>query len=175
MKDIRATRFSKIGTNPNAYINNYLNVFNVYEQFDSFEIEGYRIQEKGVVIFEAKSDATFRQNIQCWISLGFFMKSGDTLVKIIPSLTKDELFEHCKGMLLVSSNNENINMYRNTILIKVLNLVGVDVISFKNLRTRENSLTKEDVDSETGEFEKIISVDETFVDMVKILWGKNDY
>ncbi len=171
MKDIKATRFTKIGTNPNAYINNYLNCFNVYEQFDSFEIIDYKIFYKGEVVFSANSDATFRQNIQCWISLGFFIKKNDILLKIIPSLSKNELLEHCKGILLVSSNDENINMYRNTILIKILRLSGVD-ISSDIIRTRDDVLTNEAIDKETGEFEKNIYIDEVFVRMVKELWGK---
>ncbi len=65
MKDITRTRFTKIGTNPNTYINNFISYFNAYNQCAEFEVDGIRIVENNNEVFSCNSDTTFKQNIQC--------------------------------------------------------------------------------------------------------------
>lgn len=174
MKIISSTRFSKVGTNPNKYINNYLIYLNQFDLGSIFVINDFSVKEMGIEIFSCNSRTTFRQNIQCWISLGFFICKDNKLIKIIPKINQEKLFKYIRGILLVESSDENINIYRNTCLIKILHLSNIDIFKNTSIKMREKKLEISDIEEETGEFEKILIEDKDFVNIVKIMWGINE-
>lgn len=170
MKLIDSTRFSKIGTNYSKYIDNYLKYLNHYDIGTSFEVNNLSLREMNVEIFCCNSITTFKQNIECWVSLGFFILKDKKLIKIIPKMKLEEIYRFVRGILLVESNDKNINMRRNTCLIKILYLCNVNVLE-KSLKMRNRKLTIEDIQEEIGEFERILIEDHDFVKILKIMWG----
>jgi len=175
MKKI-GNHFQKIGTNPQKYLDNYQEKFLNINMQDELIIckENFTISHNQVELISFSSDATFRQNIDCWVSFGLFIRKNEKLIKIFDDMNNHQFYEHLKGIIFVNSNIESINIYRNTILIKLINLMGLEVIEKFQLKCRTKNITKEDVTSETGIFEKKIINDECLRKFLSIILENNN-
>ena len=175
MKKI-GNKFSKIGTNPHKYVENYRLLFLNIGKQEILKIrrEDFSITHNGVEVKSFGSDATFRQNIDCWVGLGLFIKKDDKLVKVFENMNESDFYEYIRGIILVQSNNEKINVYRDTIIIKLMNFLGLETIEKYNLSCRTKSIVKKDIDEETGKFEKELLNDKMLKSILKIIW-ENKY
>ena len=175
MKKI-GNHFQKVGTNPQKYLDNYQQAFLNINKQDVFTINkgSFSILHNEVELISFNSDATFRQNIDCWVSFGLFIRKKEILIKIFDDMNNHQFYEHLKGIIFVNSNIESINIYRDTILIKLMNLIGLEVIDKFELKCRTKNISKEDVISETGVFEKKIINDEILKKFLSIMWEKNN-
>lgn len=169
-------KFSIIGTNPSKYIDNFYNYINNYEQLSKFDIILNKIEYYNNFVVEFNSSTTFRQNLECWDALGLIKKNKTSFTKIVPDFKSyDELLDFIKFSILIDTNNESTNIYRNTIIIKLLYLIDSSILDNKNFTTRLNkTITFRDIKNEIGKFEKNIIKDEKYVEIIKILWGKNN-
>lgn len=169
-------KFSIIGTNPSKYIDNFYNYINNYEQLSKFDIILNKIEYYNNFVVEFNSSTTFRQNLECWDALGLIKKNKTSFTKIVPDFKSyDELLNFIKFSILIDTNNESTNIYRNTIIIKLLYLIDSSILDNKNFTTRLNkTITFRDIENEIGKFEKNIIKDEKYVEIIKILWGKNN-
>ena len=169
-------KFSIIGTNPSKYIDNFYNYINNYEQLSKFDIILNKIEYYNNFVVEFNSSTTFRQNLECWDALGLIKKNKTSFTKIVPDFKSyDELLDFIKFSILIDTNNESTNIYRNTIIIKLLYLIDSSILDNKNFTTRLNkTITFRDIENEIGKFEKNIIKDKKYVEIIKILWGKNN-
>ena len=169
-------KFSIIGTNPSKYIDNFYNYINNYEQLSKFDIILNKIEYYNNFVVEFNSSTTFRQNLECWDALGLIKKNKTSFTKIVPDFKSyDELLDFIKFSILIDTNNESTNIYRNTIIIKLLYLIDSSILDNKNFTTRLNkTITFRDIENEIGKFEKNIIKDKKEVEIIKILWGKNN-
>jgi hypothetical protein len=108
------------------------------------------------------------------VSFGLFIRKNDKLIKSFDDMNNHQFYEHLKGIIFVNSNIESINIYRDTILIKLMNLIELEVIEKFKLKCRTKNITKEDVISETGVFEKKIIKDKILKEFLSIIWEKNN-
>jgi hypothetical protein len=108
------------------------------------------------------------------VGFGLFIRENEKLIKIFDDMNEHEFYEYLKGIIFVNSNIESINIYRDTILIKLMNLMGLEVIEKFKLKCRTKNITKEDVISETGVFEKKIIKDEILKEFLSIIWEKSN-
>ncbi len=76
MNKLDEYKFSKIGTNPMKYFNNFYLYFNRLPigEIMKTDYENLKITHDNVEIFSLNSPATFRQNIDCWIWMGLIIK-----------------------------------------------------------------------------------------------------
>lgn len=169
-------KFSIIGTNPSKYIDNFYNYINNYEQLSKFDIILNKIEYYNNFVVEFNSSTTFRQNLECWDALGLIKKNKTSFTKIVPDFKSyDELLDFIKFSILIDTNNDSTNIYRNTIIIKLLYLIDSSILDNKNFTTRLNkTITFRDIKNEIGKFEKNIIKDKKYVEIIKILWGKNN-
>lgn len=169
-------KFSIIGTNPSKYIDNFFNYINPYEQLSKFDIILNKIEYYNNLVFEFNSSTTFRQNLECWDALGLIKKNKTSFTKIVPDFKSyDELLDYIKFSILIDTNNESTNIYRNTIIIKLLYLIDSSILDNKTFTTRLNkTITFSDIEHEIGKFEQNIIKDKKYVEIIKILWGKNN-
>ena len=169
-------KFSIIGTNPSKYIDNFYDYINNYEQLSKFDIILNKIEYYNNFVVEFNSSTTFRQNLECWDALGLIKKNKTSFTKIVPDFKSyDELLDFIKFSILIDTNNESTNIYRNTIIIKLLYLIDSSILDNKNFTTRLNkTITFRDIENEIGKFEKNIIKDKKYVEIIKILWGKNN-
>lgn len=175
MKEI-LNKFSIIGTNPSKYIENFYNYINSYEQLSEFELFVDKIEFYNHVVMEFNSSTTFRQNLECWEALGLIKKYKNSFIKVVSYFkTYDSLIEFIKFTLLIESNSDSTNIYRNTILVKLLYLIDPSLLNNQSFTTRLNKIiTFKDIEHEIGKFEKNIINDEKYVKIIKILWGNNN-
>lgn len=166
MKNIFKNGFSKIGTNPSKYFNNYHIHLNIYPKGKILNIINLSICDNQFEIFKANSETTLRQNIDAWIWMGFIIKIDNTIIKIIDELSQDKLLEHIKYTLFIESD-KLVNKHRNTILIKLLSLNDKENINFSLL-----DLTYDDVLKECGNFENLLSKDIEYIKLIKKIWGQ---
>lgn len=169
-------KFNKVGTNPMRYIENFLLYFNLFPIGIKFEIddENFSILQDGVPVFNSNSITTLRQNIDCWLGLGLMIRDSNNLIKIVDNQNTEQLIDYSKGILICDSNDNKLNSYRDTILIKIVymidhNKIDPDVIFMKN---HEISIT--DIEHEIGRYEKILFQDNKFIEIVKTMWGVSD-
>lgn len=175
MKKI-GNKFSIVGTNPNKYIENYLNCFFNVPKLDEIKIirSSNSLFHQYVELISFDSYTTLRQNIDCWVGLGFFARNGNKLIKIIDNMKEEYFYEHIKTTLLVETDIENINIYRDTILIKLMDMMNLETIKRFNLSTRTKTIIIDDIKKEIGKFEKLIFNDKTFRKILEIMWGENN-
>ena len=173
---IIGNKFSKIGTNPHKYVENYrLYFLNIGKQeILKINKENFSITHNGVEVKAFTSSATFRQNIDCWVGLGLFIKKDNTLIKVFDNMNESYFYEYVRGIIFVQSNDEKINIYRDTIIIKLMNFLGLETIEKYNLSCRSKSIIKKDIDDETGKFEKQLLNDSILKSIVIIIW-ENKY
>ncbi len=173
MKTI-GNKFSKIGTNPSKYIENYKLYFLNIDKQEILKIdkENFSITHNGVQVIKFNSDATFRQNIDCWVGLGLFIKKDNRLVKIFENINESDFYQYLRGIILVQTNVEKINIYRDTIIIKLMNYINLETIEKYNLSCRTKVITKKDIEDETGQFEKELIKDKVLKKTIKIIWEK---
>lgn len=168
--------FSKIGTNPDKYISNYFVNINDLMPGDEIFIDhkNSSLYCNKILVFDGKSTTTLRQNIDCWISLGLVVKkSNDILIKIKQRTSKEKIYKFVKDILLVEDFDESINNYRNTIIVKllVLNNINDKLLTKHHISMRSKELTYQDIIDEIGQFEKYISKDKDYINVLKTLWG----
>jgi hypothetical protein len=108
------------------------------------------------------------------VGLGLFIKKDDKLVKVFENMNESDFYEYIRGIILVQSNNEKINVYRDTIIIKLMNFLGLETIEKYNLSCRTKCIVKKDIDEETGKFEKELLNDKMLKSILKIIW-ENKY
>ena len=169
MKDIYNSRFSKIGTNPMKYLNNFELNINHLPKGEKLTIKELKLLHKDVEIFSANSEATFRQNIDAWVWMGFAIrKNKNEIIKIIESMSGYELIEYIKMMILVKSDEDLVNVHRNTILIKLLALNNNEKKSFNK------NYTYAEVMKECGKFEEVISKDKKYIELITKIWGDDN-
>ena len=175
MKKI-GNHFQKVGTNPQKYLDNYQEKFLNIKKQDEFIIDklNFSILHNEVELISFNSDTTFRQNIDCWLAFGLFIRENEKLIKIFDDMNEHQFYEYLKEIIFVNSNIESINIYRDTILIKLMNLMELEVIEKFKLKCRTKNITKEDVTSETGSFEKKIIKDEILKEFLLIIWEKSN-
>jgi hypothetical protein len=169
---IIGNKFSKIGTNPHKYIENYrLYFLNIGKlEFLKIEKENYSINHNGVEVISFNSDATFRQNIDCWVGLGLFIQKDNKLLKVFDNMPESNFYQYIRGIILVQSNSEKINIYRDTIIIKLMNYIGLETIKKYGLSCRSKAIEKRDIDEETGHFEKELIKNEVLAKLLKAIW-----
>lgn len=166
MKKIDISKFSKIGTNPYKYFENYKLYFNYFHVGQEFEIKNMGIYNDDVLIFECESETTIRQNIDAWIWMGFFVKKDYKLIKIIENdFTEIQLIDYIKIVLLIDSRNSLINKHRNTVLIKLLSLNSNTSIS--------PNYSYDEIIKETGKFEKTLFEDKKYMKLLENILGGN--
>ena len=160
--------FSKIGTNPMKYFDNYLKYINNLPKGETLLINDLRIIYNNVVIVKFKSATTLRQNLDAWIWMHFIIKKRDnSLIKIIDQMKDIDLIEHIKYSLFLQDNQELVNKHRNTILIKLLTITDHEKQNFLAKCSREEIL------KECGEFEKILASDVRYIELVNKVWNKD--
>ncbi len=160
-------RFSKIGTNPMKYLNNFKYYLNNIPIGEEIKINGLNILHQDIVQISFNSNTTHRQNLDAWLWMGFIVqKDENTYIKIIKSMNEEELLEHSKYNLLVNNKNKKINDHRKTIIIKLL--------TASNKKSVHNDYSFEEIYKEFGKYEEILLEDEKFIKILKILWGKNE-
>jgi len=175
MKKI-SNKFSKIGTNPYKYIQNYRIYFGNIGKQETLKInkENLSINHRGAEVITFNSDTTFRQNLDCWVGLGLFIKHDNELTKSFDSMLENDFYEYIRGIIFVHTNIENINTYRNTIIIKLMNLLGLETIEKYNLSSRTKKITLKDIDDETGKFEKELIKNDILKKILIVMW-ENEY
>lgn len=175
MKKIGNT-FSIVGTNPHKYVDNFLlNFINIGKlEMLNIDKQNLIITHNGVEIIAFNSDTTMRQNIDCWVGLGLVIKSENHLIKIINNMNEFNFYEYIRGIVFVQTENNAINTYRDTILIKLMNLIQLETIDKFKLSARSKNISIQDIQKETGVFEKKLIEDKKIVDFLKIIWGDNN-
>ena len=164
-------KFSKIGTNPYKYLKNYLIFINEIKKGEEIDInfDKLEISHKLVKIHTFTSQTTLRQNIDAWQWMGFIIeKEKNKFIKIMDFLSWDEMIEHIKWNLLIPNKKTLINKHKKTIIIKLLTLNDEQKNSY------HNNYSYEEIIKECGKFEKIISQDKNYINILKMKWGKNE-
>lgn len=165
MSSINNYKFSKIGTNPQKYLDNFFYHLNNIPIGDELKIKNYNVYHEDVSIFSANSDATFRQNVDTWLWMGFVVrKNKNTLVKIIEELNKEELMNYSSKMLLLDSKDKMIDQHRKTIIIKLLTLNQKNSV--------HNGYSYEEIIKECGRYEENILKNKEIMNMLIMKWGK---
>ncbi|MGL4343280.1 MAG: hypothetical protein ACRCRZ_01830 [Metamycoplasmataceae bacterium] len=169
-------KFSIIGTNPQKYINNYLTYFVNISKQEKIEIDknNYSLIHRGITILSFNSDATFRQNIDCWVGLGLFNKKNNILIKMQDDMNEFDFYEYIKSMLFVHSDNDNINIYRDTILIKLTQIIAPEILKNITLRSNTRDVDQKIIEAEIGKFEKTIIKDEKLKKILLVIWGEKN-
>lgn len=170
MKNIYETKFSKIGTNPNCYFENYKKYINRFLKGTKFIKKDLNLYFENEIIFNANSSTTFRQNLDAWLWMGFLIKINENeFIKIVDELNEDTLKQNIKWNLLKIDSSDLINQHRNTIIIKLLYADNENNIN-KNLV----NVSFEEIKKECGKFEEIIIQDKQFVEIIKKIWGASN-
>lgn len=163
-------RFSKIGTNPYKYLKNYEFFINEIEKCEEIDVNFNKLEisHKLVKIHTFTSETTLRQNIDAWQWMGFIIeKEKNKFIKIMDFLSWDEMIEHIKWNLLIPNKKTLINKHKKTIIIKLLTLNDEQKNSY------HNNCSYQEIIKECGKFEKIISQDKNYINILKMKWGKN--
>ncbi len=170
MNNLNNYKFSKIGTNPMRYFENFYKYLNNIPIGDLLTIKNLTINHLDVKIIQFNSPTTLRQNLDCWLWMGLLIKKNDnSFLKIIKeNMPKNELLEYVKYFLFIESNEKKINQHRKTIITKLLTL--------KNNKSMNENYTFYEIKKECGEFEKKLMQDEIFINILNAKWGnkKND-
>lgn len=168
MNNLNNYKFSKIGTNPMKYFDNFYKYINNIPIGNQINIKDFKIIHQDVEIMKFNSYATIIQNIDCWIWMGLFVKISDkSFLKIIKeNLSKHELLEYIKYFLLIDSDEKKINQHRKTIITKLLTI--------KNNKSMNNNYSYEEIIKECGQFEKKLIEDEIFMKILQIKWGNTN-
>ncbi|MBR3348337.1 MAG: hypothetical protein IKG36_02885 [Mycoplasmataceae bacterium] len=95
-------------------------------------------------------------------------KKKNKFIKIMDFLSWDEMIEHIKWNLLIPNKKTLINKHKKTIIIKLLTLNDEQKNSY------HNNCSYEEIIKECGKFEKIISQDKKYINILKMKWGKNE-
>lgn len=164
-------RFSKIGTNPYKYLKNYEFFINEIEKCEEIDVNFNKLEisHKLVKIHTFTSETTLRQNIDAWQWMGFIIeKEKNKFIKIMDFLSWDEMIEHIKWNLLIPNKKTLINKHKKTIIIKLLTLNDEQKNSY------HNNCSYQEIIKECGKFEKIISQDKNYINILKMKWGKNE-
>ncbi len=173
------SRFQIVGTNPYHYIDNFINDLNsipigtiVIADLDKYVI---RLESSDEILFSGNSEATLKQNIDTWMSLGYIIKIGDNrYLKIIEETTMAKLLDYSSIIIFQEHFDEKINMFRNTIRIKLMYLIDKEYVS-NNLElysaSRLKPITLEDIHKSTGTFEKEIIERFGIKELTKLLMG----
>lgn len=164
-------RFSKIGTNPYKYLKNYEFFINEIEKGEEINVNFNKLEisHKLVRIYTFNSQTTLRQNIDAWQWMGFLIeKEKNKFIKIMDFLSWDEMIEHIKWNLLIPNKKTLINKHKKTIIIKLLTLNDEQKNSY------HNNCSYQEIIKECGKFEKIISQDKNYINILKMKWGKNN-
>ena len=164
-------RFSKIGTNPYKYLKNYEFFINEIEKCEEIDVNFNKLEisHKLVKIHTFTSETTLRQNIDAWQWMGFIIeKEKNKFIKIMDFLSWDEMIEHIKWNLLIPNKKTLINKHKKTIIIKLLTLNDEQKNSY------HNNCSYQEIIKECGKFEKIISQDKKYINILKMKWGKNE-
>lgn len=162
-------RFSKIGTNPKKYFDNYFLFINNLPIGCELEIDNDKwiISDEGIEIFNCNSDATFRQNIDAWIWMGFVIKINKSkIIKALDPMNENDLLEHSKYNLFLISKNSLTNIHRKTIIIKLLSL-------YHNQSFHKNH-SYEEIKKECGKYEELLLKDKKFIELLDKKWGKGN-
>lgn len=166
MRLINNSMFIKIGTNPNKYVKNFILYLNHYKVGKIFEkdSENNRILDNGIEILNLNSATTFYQNLQAWEALGFIIMNDSEIVKIIPESTESKIYNYIREIILTYHFKEEINIYRSTIVIKLLNKLKIEnFIDKYNLTNKKNeTLTVYEIEKETGKFENDLLSDRDY-------------
>ena len=167
--------FSIVGTNPQKYFENFLNYFNHFNICSSFSITNeFHILHNNEIVFKGLSEATSRQNIDMWEVFGFVVrKNKNEFIKIIQKSTPEKLFELAKTSLIQFSPNNSINKHRDTILIKLLQLVDESFVDENFVTSRTKRIDYKTIKKEIGAFEKQIYEDKLFMTIVDMIWRGN--
>lgn len=170
--------FILVGTNPYKHLENFLYNLNNYEIGEEFLIDkdDFSIKDahNNEIVFKTNAKSTLEQNIRCWIAFKFIKKRNQTFMKICDPVRKiDELIEIAKINLLTKDYNlikDHSHEYKNTILLKLLFLNDENKIKNKKLYTNKNNqVTSDQIMKEIGKFEKEISKDKTYIEIIKKL------
>ena len=164
-------RFSKIGTNPYKYLKNYEFFINEIEKCEEIDVNFNKLEisHKLVKIHTFTSETTLRQNIDAWQWMGFIIeKEKNKFIKIMDFLSWDEMIEHIKWNLLIPNKKTLINKHKKTIIIKLLTLNDEQKNSY------HNNCSYQEIIKECGKFEKIISQDKNYINILKMKWGKDE-
>lgn len=170
IKNIYTYKFSKIGTNPKRYFDNYFLNINHLEKGSVLLINELDVIHENIKILTLNSPTTLRQNIDCWIWMGFIIKIDNQLIKIVDKMSEQELIEHSKYTLLIPHTDDLVNKHRNTEIIKLL------VISNKNDKQLLNHLqcSYEEILKECGRYEEIVLSDKKYIKIINAFLGDKD-
>ncbi len=175
-------KFQIVGTNPYHYISNFDRYFSTYIVGDEFQIcknNGFYITEKdtGEIVFDGKSDATLRQNIDTWISNNFVVRKGDVLIKTIDRCDFAQLIESSKYLIFQKSLDPKINLYRDTIKVKLAYIINPKILGNIELYSSNKlkNIEEEDIKKSIGKYEEILMNDKEFIKHMTLEIGeKND-
>lgn len=170
MSKLEDYKFSKIGTNPYKYFDNfyiYLNRLPIGEML-KIDLTSFQVIHEEIEILRFNSSTTLRQNIDAWIWMGLIIKKDkNTIIKIINNdVSKNEMLEYIKYYLLIDNNNQLVNKHKKTIITKLLTL--------KNQKSANDKYTYEEIIKECGKFEQMILKDSSYIKILEIKWGKNE-
>ncbi len=171
--------FQIVGTNPHFYLENFSKYFSSYEIGEMFEIDkenGFQIKEyeTGEYIFNGKSDATLRQNIDTWISCNLFIKKGNILIKTINKCNLDKIIESTKYLIFQKTVDPKINLFRDTIKIKLAFMLDKEKLMNYTFYSsnKKKEISAEDIKNSIGAYENILAKDEKLMKFIEIELGE---
>jgi hypothetical protein len=111
--------YKNVGTNPYAYVQKFRTLNNKIGSF--FTRDGNVLLDFNSrdILCEFQSTTTFNQCISCWETLGFVKKIGVKYLILFDTNDNDLIFRS-KFNILLDSNNQLINQYRDSIILKIL-------------------------------------------------------
>lgn len=173
--------YTKIGTDQNVYLENYINNINTYDLGTEFEIakNGTILYANSNEVFICNSNVTLIQNIESWIAFGFFIKiSRDECkyIKAIDYYDEYQLKEKLKAGLFIPSDEWKIQTIKNTLFLKILCLENENFLKGIDFKTSKKIVDFKYIIDDLKTFEKELFEDKKFVEIVKILGETlNDY
>ncbi len=158
-------KFSKIGTDPMVYFNNFCKYINYLPIGIELKIKGCEIVDSEVTIAKFNSPTTINQNIGAWVYMGFLIKKNkDTLIKVFNKLSEFDLLNISKYSLLQNSDSKIVNQHRKTIIIKLLTMLKGE--------SQHDNMSYEEILKHCKRYEEVLFNDIDYVNHLAKKWGK---